>query len=115
MHTVSMARLLLLGTALSLMSPALRAQTYVQPHVMAWSPPNPASSETPDEYCLYRSVNGGAYNQLVCLPATILSYTDTSLTFGSRYCYKAKSKKASTESTAFSEVFCVSALPTQGR
>lgn len=90
-------------------------QTYVQPHTMAWQPPNPNSSEVPDEYCIYRSVNGGSFTQLACIAATNLSYTDSALTFGNRYCYKAKSKKGANESTDFSQGFCVSALPTTGR
>lgn len=89
------------------------AQTFVQPHVMAWQPPS--SSETPDQYCIYRAKDQAAYTLLACVPASTLTYTDTALIYGSRYCYKATSKKGATESAGFSEAFCVSALATVGR
>jgi len=60
---------------------------------LAWNASSGAAS-----YNLYRSVNGGAYSQLNTSPITTTSYTDSSLTNGTPYCYEAAAVNSSGES-----------------
>src|SRR5712664_2617661 len=72
---------------------------------LAWNASSGAAS-----YNLYRSVNGGAYTLLNTNPITTTSYTDSSLTNGTPYCYEATAVNSSGES-AKSSPACATPQP----
>jgi hypothetical protein len=72
---------------------------------LAWNASTGAAS-----YNLYRSVNGGAYSQLNTSPITMTSYTDSSLTNGTPYCYEATAVNSFGESAKSSPV-CATPQP----
>jgi len=72
---------------------------------LAWNASSGAAS-----YNLYRSVNGGAYTLLNTSPITTTSYTDSSLTNGTPYCYEATAVNSSGES-AKSSPACATPQP----
>lgn len=69
---------------------------------LAWDAPT--SGPTPDGYRMYRGATCDTVTPLNALnaPVTALTYTDTTITRGQTYTYKAKSVKGTEESAEFS-------------
>lgn len=109
----TLARSLLVKYALTVAILALiagiaLAQVVVRPHILEWNAPTEGS--TPDGYVIDRSTdNGQNWARLTASKVTGLTYTDSALTGGQRYCYRAKSTLGAQESDP-SNVVCVTAI-----
>ena len=89
--------------------PALvHAQVTIRPHILEWNAPTEGS--TPDGYVLDRSTDHGQnWSRLTTQKVTGLTYTDSTLTQGQEYCYRAKSTLGTQESDDASNMVCATA------
>jgi fibronectin type 3 domain-containing protein len=78
---------------------------------LSWSAPASNGNSPVTGYVLYRGTASGAETQLAALPASALSYSDTSITAGTTYFYVVTATNAIGEGSAAPEV---SATPTAG-
>jgi hypothetical protein len=65
------------------------------------------TSDNEDSFAIERSVDGGAFSFYTTVGANIETYTDTSVSFGSTYCYRIRAFSALVGFSKYSNTICI--------